>query len=60
MPKNNWKLPAAALADMELKAPFTGTTSKINVREGEWVNTGQNAMLLADLTQLTGGNHGSE
>ena len=42
----------SALDDMELKAPFTGTTSKINVREGEWVNTGQNAMLLADLTQL--------
>lgn len=42
----------SALDDMELKAPFAGTTSKISVREGEWVNTGQNAMLLADLSQL--------
>ena len=42
----------SALADLELKAPFNGTTSKINVREGEWVNTGQNAMLLADLNEL--------
>jgi HlyD family secretion protein len=40
------------LADMELKSPFAGTTSKINVREGEWVNIGQNAMLLADLSYL--------
>jgi HlyD family secretion protein len=42
----------STLADLELKAPFSGTTSKISVREGEWVNTGQNAMLLADLSQL--------
>lgn len=42
----------SALADLELKAPFDGTTSKINVREGEWVNTGQTALLLADLSQL--------
>jgi len=42
----------SALNDMELKAPFSGTTSKISVREGEWVNTGQNAMLLADLAKL--------
>jgi len=42
----------SALSDLELKAPFTGTTSKINVREGEWVTTGQNAMLLADLSTL--------
>jgi HlyD family secretion protein len=40
------------LSDMELKAPFSGTTSRINVRAGEWVNTGQNAMLLADLSLL--------
>lgn len=42
----------SALDDLELKAPFSGTTSRINVREGEWVNIGQNAMLLADLSQL--------
>jgi HlyD family secretion protein len=42
----------STLADLELKAPFAGTTSKINVREGEWVNPGQNALLLADLSQL--------
>jgi HlyD family secretion protein len=42
----------SALSDLELKAPFAGTTSKINVREGEWVSTGQNALLLADLTQM--------
>ncbi len=42
----------SALDDLELKAPFNGTTSRISVREGEWVNIGQNAMLLADLTQL--------
>ncbi len=52
MPQSSWKLPGQRLADLELVAPFTGTTSKINVREGEWVNTGQNAMLLADLSQL--------
>ncbi len=50
----NKQLEAArsTLADLELKAPFSGITSKISVREGEWVNTGQNAMLLADLSQL--------
>jgi len=42
----------AALADLELKAPFDGTTSRIDVREGEWVTMGQNAMLLADLSEL--------
>lgn len=42
----------SALADLELKAPFDGTTSKISIREGEWVNPGQTAMLLADLSKL--------
>ncbi|HEX7556485.1 MAG TPA: efflux RND transporter periplasmic adaptor subunit [Leptolinea sp.] len=50
--KKQLEAASSALADLELQAPFGGTTSKINVREGEWVNTGQNAMLLADLTQM--------
>ncbi len=41
-----------SLSDLELEAPFDGTTSRISVREGEWVNMGQNAMLLADLNEL--------
>lgn len=42
----------STLADLELKAPFNGTTSRISIREGEWVNMGQSALLLADLTEL--------
>ncbi|GAP20781.1 HlyD family secretion protein [Leptolinea tardivitalis] len=42
----------SALADLDLKAPFSGTTSQVSLREGEWVNPGQKAMLLADLSQF--------
>jgi len=42
----------SALADLDLNAPFSGTTSQVSVREGEWVNPGQKAMLLADLSQF--------
>jgi len=42
----------AALADLELRAPFDGTVSKLYIRLGEWVAPGQPIMLLADLGKL--------
>ena len=42
----------AALEDLELRAPFTGTISEVNVRQNEWVVPGQPLMLLADLSNL--------
>ncbi len=41
-----------ALADLELKAPFTGTVSRVQVRSDEWVSPGQPVMTLADLENL--------
>lgn len=40
------------LTDLELHAPFTGTISKIYVREGEWLSPGSPTFLLADLEHL--------
>ena len=40
------------LEDLELKAPFAGTVSQVNVRPNEWVVAGQPLLLLADLTNL--------
>ena len=42
----------SALDDIELKAPFAGTISSLNVREDEWVIPGQAVMLLADFDSL--------
>jgi multidrug resistance efflux pump len=42
----------AKLQDLELQAPFAGTISDVNVRQGEWVTPGQPILLIADLTGL--------
>jgi multidrug resistance efflux pump len=42
----------AALDDLELRAPFGGTVSELNVHLGEWVSMGQPLLLLADLGNL--------
>lgn len=42
----------SALDDLTLKAPFSGTISKIYFRSNEWINPGQPAILLADLNTL--------
>jgi multidrug resistance efflux pump len=42
----------AALEDLELRAPFDGTISEVNVRQDEWVLPGQPLMLLADLSNM--------
>lgn len=40
------------LAGLELKAPFDGTVSSLEVHEGEWVAPGQPLLELADLDHL--------
>jgi HlyD family secretion protein len=42
----------AKLQDLELRAPFAGTISDINIRMGEWVSPEQPILLIADLTGL--------
>ena len=42
----------ASLANLELKAPFTGTVSKVNIHSEEWVMPGQTILTLADLEAL--------
>jgi multidrug efflux pump subunit AcrA (membrane-fusion protein) len=42
----------ASLADLDLKAPFAGTVSKLNIHSGEWVAPGQALLALADLAAL--------
>jgi HlyD family secretion protein len=42
----------AELAELEIKAPFTGTMSELFVRESEWVTMGSPLFLLADLQNL--------
>jgi multidrug resistance efflux pump len=42
----------ATLEDLELVAPFGGTISELDIREGEWVTMGQPLLLLADLKNL--------
>ncbi len=46
------KADQAALADLALKAPFSGTVSKVNFTNGEWVTPGQPILTLADLDHL--------
>lgn len=42
----------AALDSLEIKAPFAGTVSKLNIHSGEWAAPGQPLLILADLSQL--------
>lgn len=42
----------AALKDLELTAPFSGTISELYVRQNEWASPGQPVLLLADLSRL--------
>ncbi len=42
----------SSLADGELKAPFAGTVSRLDVVAGEWVLPGQAVLTLADLDHL--------
>jgi multidrug efflux pump subunit AcrA (membrane-fusion protein) len=42
----------AALADLELRAPFAGTVGNLNINQGEWVLAGQAILTLADLAHL--------
>lgn len=42
----------AAMADLEVKAPFAGTITRVNVHNGEWVLPGQVLFNLVDLEHL--------
>jgi HlyD family secretion protein len=42
----------ASLANLELKAPFAGTVSKVDIHSDEWVMPGQTILVLADLEDL--------
>jgi multidrug resistance efflux pump len=42
----------ASLADLELKAPFSGTVSQVNFQGQEWVTPGQTVLELIDLDHL--------
>lgn len=42
----------AALADLDLKAPFAGVVSKIAIHSGEWAVAGQPVLVLADLSEM--------
>jgi multidrug efflux pump subunit AcrA (membrane-fusion protein) len=42
----------SSMADLELKAPFAGTVTRVNVDTGEWVAPGQPLLELADLSAL--------
>ncbi len=42
----------SALDDLELKAPFAGSISRLNVRAQEWIAPGQPVLILADLSNL--------
>ncbi len=42
----------AQLQDLELRAPFAGVVSEINLRKGEWISPEQPILLIADLADL--------
>jgi HlyD family secretion protein len=46
------KASQSALEDLALKAPFSGTITKVNFNSGEWVIAGQPILVLADLEHL--------
>ncbi|MEI7990550.1 MAG: HlyD family efflux transporter periplasmic adaptor subunit [Chloroflexota bacterium] len=41
-----------AIKDLELRAPFSGEISRLNVREHEWVSPGQTVIILSDPASL--------
>ncbi len=45
-------LAKAQLDRLSLKAPFAGEVTTVNIQPGEWVLTGQHAVVLADLGTL--------
>jgi len=42
----------SALEDIELRAPFDGTVTDLNVHPSEWVTAGQPVLMLIDLQEL--------
>lgn len=50
--KSNLAAARSMLDDLEIKAPFDGTVSEVNIRSGEWVSPGQPIFLLGDLDHL--------
>ena len=42
----------ARLDDLELRAPFKGKVTDVNVRMGEWITIGQPILLIGDLDYL--------
>jgi HlyD family secretion protein len=42
----------AAVVDLELRAPFSGTVSEVFYKKNEWIAPGQPVLLLADLANL--------
>ncbi len=42
----------AALENLELRAPFSGTITELHVHAGEWATPGQPVLLLGDLQHL--------
>ena len=42
----------AALKDLQLRAPFAGTVSELNIKAGQWIASGQPVLQLADLENL--------
>jgi len=42
----------SALNDLELKAPFAGTISQLNIQPNEWVTPGQPVVTVSDLQNL--------
>lgn len=42
----------ASLDNLEMKAPFAGTVTRVNFQSGEWVIPGQAILALADLAHL--------
>jgi HlyD family secretion protein len=42
----------ASLKDLEIKAPFNGTITRVNIHSGEWVVPGQPIITLVDVERL--------
>ena len=50
--KANLEAAKSALNEIEIKAPFSGTISKLNINTAEWAVPGQPLLVLADLGNL--------
>ena len=48
----HWAAAKSALADLELRAPFSGTVTELRIHVSEWVSPGQPVLLLSDLEHL--------